>query len=190
MGVVARLPVLPIRIGAAIGFLVAGLGALIAVVATADRPAATFARALGECVVIGGVMWLLQRGRESWRRQGLDPAMRPTAYLRWPALARGILGAVCAAAVGAVVMGLLVWAWGGDASDAGFVVALWLGFGASAALSARDLRRWQELNGLDVFTNGAGPRFAYTRSQAVRQVVLVERRAVVLGAGRQPDPTP
>lgn len=176
------------RIGFAIGMVASGLGVVIARVANSDHTAFALVVALVGTGAFCGINRIGSSRRGEWLSHGHGHALPPTEYRGRRALVRGILDALFGVAVVALLVGALGWALGAGAEFLG-LGALWLGLGAATALGARDLRRWQELNGLAVFTNAAGPRFAFTQRQSARSMVLVERPADVVRSPRPQDAT-
>ena len=171
------------RVGVSLGTLIAAVGTLAVAAVTSSNPLAILIGSVFAAVLVAVVGWLVLRRYVTRQLSRLSHAAGPMAPGSRTALLRGLLIGALAGAAAALAAGQAtrVWLAEADASPGGSVL---LGLALWYALSAWDLQRWQDANGLDLCINTAGPRFALTKSQGMQQAVLVPRD---LDSQRQPD---
>lgn len=173
----AGFPVVMVHVGALIGSLTIGTGALIAIMTTSGDPLVALAKAAVLAALWGGFMWFFVSRREVRQFSELPRVTSLTIYAR-SAVIRGAVGALLGSAAVFLIEGFFAWAWGDTKSDVGMGAGFVLGLSVWAALSAADLRRWQKTNGAVVVRGVDRPRFVFRKGNAACQAALVESSAM------------
>lgn len=169
---VAHLPVVPQRQGLAVGATVFGLIAAVVIIGTSQGPLTELVLMLIFAVPFGLLTWWISRGRAETQLSLVIRIDGPVPADSRGALVRGGLHAALLAVAEAVTIGALAW-WMGPEGTWRFLPGILLGMALMLLLEIRDLRRWQESNGLELFTRSDGPRIAFTSRQAVERLVAV-----------------
>jgi hypothetical protein len=170
-------PVVAMKWTMAAGATVVGLLGLSAALYRSSSPGAAIAVLVGGVLAAlfwGLLMWITLRKKSAQLLEGLPTVVGSGVGSPGRAVRRGLeLTVVVAIAAGLWVAVLAL--WDSETDPAVIVWGIILGAGLLNALQARDLRRWEERNGLVVCSRQGAQRISWTKAQAREHLVLVRQ---------------
>lgn len=192
-GEVARHPMLPLRRGMATGSGVWGLGSLVVAMIAGELPPVLVLALTAMLAAFWGLaMWWTMRSRmeemydEAERADGPHDGDRRTPFVL------GLLVSCLLLLVLLVVMWVMALLFqSSDSQDEAavfthFVPGFLLGSCLWLALEVRDLRRWQDESGLEIFSRVGGRHVAWTSRQAQGRLVAVVQRSPAVAVTTEP----